>query len=86
MELLSSSSLLHGKEAPPSPANFQSYEHKPTLTLDSNSQVLTLDYVAEVAGFPYVEISSVSEPGAQIELKYTEPYEGLSLPYGDGPW
>lgn len=75
-----------GKESPSKPTAFRSYKHRSTFTLDTNSPVLTLDYGAEVAGFPFVEISSLSAQGAQIELKYSEPYDGLALPYGDGPW
>ena len=56
------------------------------ITLDSASPVVTLDYGAEVAGFPYVEISSLAGDAAQVEMKYSEPFDGLDLPYGDGPW
>lgn len=54
------------------------------LTLDPNSPVLTLDYGADVAGFPFVETSSISGP-TQIELKYSEPFDGLVMQFGDGP-
>ncbi|KAG9242195.1 hypothetical protein BJ878DRAFT_516741, partial [Calycina marina] len=33
------------------------------LTLDSANRILTLDYGAEVSGFPFVEISEVGAPG-----------------------
>lgn len=56
------------------------------LKLDAASPVLTLDYGAEVAGFPYFGVQSISgAKDAQVELKYSEPYHGLSLPYSDGP-
>lgn len=56
------------------------------VTLDSSNPVLTLDYGTEVAGFPYVQVTSVSGSEAQIELKYTEAFSGLANAYGDGPW
>ena len=55
------------------------------VTLDSSSPVLTLDYGSEVGGFPWVEVESPDGP-VQIELKYSEPFDGLGMPYGDGPW
>lgn len=54
------------------------------LTLDATSPVLTLDYGTEVGGFPFVQSSSIAGP-TQIELKYSEPYDGLSAEFGDGP-
>lgn len=63
----------------------QSYSGN-TLKLDTSTPVLTLDYGDEVGGFPFVEIASVSGSAAQIELKYSEQFAGLGLPYGDGPW
>jgi hypothetical protein len=74
------------KESPVKPDQFQHCESAATFTLNASSPTLSLDYGAEVAGFPYVEISSFTGEYAQIELKYSEPYEGLGLPYGDGPW
>lgn len=56
------------------------------LTLNLSSPVLTLDYGTEVAGFPFVQVSSVSGPPSQIELKYSEPFDGLNVAYSDGPW
>lgn len=56
------------------------------MTLDSSTPVLTLDYGAEVAGFPFFEVTSVGGSTAQIELKYSEQFQGLNLDYGDGPW
>ncbi|KAF8861335.1 Six-hairpin glycosidase [Acephala macrosclerotiorum] len=56
------------------------------VTLDSSAPVLTLDYGADVAGFPYFEVTSLAGPAAQIELKYSEQFEGLNLNTGDGPW
>jgi hypothetical protein len=56
------------------------------LTLNISSPVLALDYGTEVAGFPFVQVSSVSGPPSQIELKYSEPFDGLNVAYSDGPW
>lgn len=75
-----------GKKSPSKPFGFQRCGSSSSFILNSSSPVLSLDYGAEVAGFPYVEISSLEGNYAQIELKYSEPYEGLGLPYGDGPW
>ena len=65
--------------------DLQTYSNN-KVTLNASSPVLTLDYGAEVAGFPYFEVTSVGESAAQIELKYSEPFAGLSLATGDGPW
>lgn len=65
-------------------SNLSPYSGK-SITLDAQNPVLTLDYGAEVAGFPFVEVASLDTSGAQIELKYSEPYGGLELPVGDGP-
>ena len=56
------------------------------LTLDAANPVVTLDYGANIAGFPFVEVSSVSASGAQIELKYSEPFGGLKEPWSNGPF
>ena len=56
------------------------------LTLDIFSPVLTLDYGAEVAGLPFVQVSSMSGPSSQIEIKYSEPFDGLDKKFSDGPW
>lgn len=56
------------------------------VTLNTQSPVLTLDYGAEVAGFPYFEVASLAEPAVQLELKYSEQFGGLNLSTGDGPW
>ena len=64
----------------------QKYSGNTKVTLNSSAPVLTLDYGAEVAGFPYFEVTSLSGPAAQIELKYSEPFDGLNQQKGDGPW
>lgn len=55
-----------------------------TLDFDKNS-VVTLDYGREVAGYPYFEISNVKGP-VQIEVKYTEQFDGLNHVWADGPY
>jgi hypothetical protein len=75
-----------GKESPAKPDQCQHCESTTTFTLNASSPTLSLDYGAEVAGFPYVHISSFIGEYAQIELKDSEPYEGLGMSYGDGPW
>lgn len=75
-----------GQESPSKAVGFQGCKSASPYILNTSSPVLSLDYGTEVAGSPYVEISALDGEYAQIEMKYTEPYEGLSLPYGDGPW
>ncbi|OOQ84388.1 glycoside [Penicillium brasilianum] len=57
-----------------------------SVTLDfDNNPVVTLDYGHEVAGFPYFQISDVNNP-VQIEVKYTEQFDGLNHVWADGPY
>lgn len=65
-------------------AGLQPYT-KSLITLDVNSPIVTLDYGHEIAGWPYVEVEALAEP-VQIELKYSEPFDGLKEAQGDGPW
>lgn len=53
--------------------------------MTETSPLATLDYTAEVGGFPFLEVSSISGP-SQIEVKYTEAFDGLNQPFADGPW
>ncbi|KAK1995306.1 Six-hairpin glycosidase [Colletotrichum falcatum] len=55
------------------------------FTLSPDTPIATLDYGAERAGYPIFDIASLSAP-AQIEVKYTEHFDGLSHPFGDGPF
>lgn len=55
------------------------------VTLNPSAPILTLDYGADVAGFPYFEVTTFTGPAVQIELKYSEQFPGLSLNTGDGP-
>lgn len=67
----------------PVDSGLAAYSTRRKYVLSKHSPVLTLDYGVDVAGFPYVDI--VSGTG-QIELKYTEDFDGLNQIYGDGPW
>lgn len=73
-----------GLDTPEDTDSFKPYGAESGLTLTTSSPVLTLDYGAEVAGFPYVVVQTTRGP-TQVELKYSEPYDGLQLPYSDGP-
>ncbi|KAJ5682304.1 glycoside hydrolase family 78 protein [Penicillium macrosclerotiorum] len=56
------------------------------ITLDSDeSTLVTLDYGFEVAGFPYFQVSDLDRP-LQIEIKYTEQFDGLNHVWADGPY
>ena len=45
----------------------------------------TLDFGYEVAGYPYFVVSSLTKP-VQVELKYSEQFDGLNHVWGDGPF
>lgn len=45
----------------------------------------TLDYGIERAGYAFFTVSSLSQP-VQIEVRYSEPFAGLSDPHSDGPF
>ncbi|KAJ5532139.1 hypothetical protein N7494_008691 [Penicillium frequentans] len=55
------------------------------FVLTVHSPIATIDYGSETAGYPFFEIESV-EAQAQIEVKYSEPYDGLQHVWGDGPY
>ncbi|WDK13202.1 hypothetical protein CGRA01v4_04483 [Colletotrichum graminicola] len=55
------------------------------FTLSPDTPVATLDYGAERAGYPIFDVTSLSAP-AQIEVKYTEHFDGLNHPFSDGPF
>ncbi|KAL2879863.1 hypothetical protein SGCOL_004908 [Colletotrichum sp. CLE4] len=55
------------------------------FSLSPEIPLATLDYGAERAGYPTFEVSAISEP-VQIEVKYTEHFDGLNHPFGDGPY
>lgn len=58
--------------------------HSREFALTSNTPCATLDYGADVAGFPVFDIISLSGP-AQLEVKYSEQFSGLLEPLSDGP-
>ncbi|GKT43514.1 uncharacterized protein ColSpa_03695 [Colletotrichum spaethianum] len=55
------------------------------FTLSPGIPVATLDYGAEKAGFPIFDVSALSGP-VQVEVKYTEHFDGLNHPFSDGPY
>lgn len=55
------------------------------FTLDETNPVATLDYGGESAGYPFFEVSSLTG-AAQVEVKYTEEFDGLNQPFSDGPF
>ena len=57
-----------------------------SVTLDTNTRVLTLDYGTEVGGWPWIEVSTLDNGPVEVELKYSEMYDGLFTPLSDGPW
>ncbi|TDZ21665.1 hypothetical protein Cob_v005285 [Colletotrichum orbiculare MAFF 240422] len=65
-------------------AQLQTQQFAP-FTLTPDIPVATLDYGAERAGFPFLDVSALDAP-AQIEVKYTEHFDGLHHPFGDGPY
>lgn len=58
----------------------------PPLHLANVGDTLTLDYGKAVAGKPTFEITSIGSPYAQIEVKYTEAFQGLLTNQSDGPF
>ncbi|KAJ0423195.1 hypothetical protein BJY00DRAFT_310324 [Aspergillus carlsbadensis] len=52
--------------------------------LTPNTPCATVDYSANVAGFPVFDVTSLSGP-AEIEVKYSEQFSGLLEPLSDGP-
>ncbi|KAB8207990.1 Six-hairpin glycosidase-like protein [Aspergillus parasiticus] len=55
------------------------------FALDPQSPLATVDYGAERAGYPFFVVSSLSQP-AQLEVKYSEEFNGLNRPFSDGPY
>ncbi|KAL4930987.1 putative alpha-L-rhamnosidase C [Aspergillus undulatus] len=69
-----------------SSGGFHSYNANATcITLSPSQPNVTLDYGAEVGGYPFLYIHSLSGT-VQIEAKYSEAKPGLDVPYADGPW
>lgn len=69
-----------------------SYSSRMSVTLSNNSnnasRVLTLDFASEVAGWPWLEVTAVNlkQGPVQVELKYSEEFNGLNSALADGPW
>jgi hypothetical protein len=59
------------------------YNSNQPITLSVESPLLTLDYGSNVAGFPVFQVASGA---GQIEVKYSEAFDGLNKQYGDGLW
>ncbi|KAE8334041.1 Six-hairpin glycosidase-like protein [Aspergillus sergii] len=55
------------------------------FALDPQSSLATVDYGAERAGYPFFVVSSLSQP-VQLEVKYSEEFNGLNHPFSDGPY
>lgn len=55
------------------------------FTLSSESAFATIDYGAEVAGWPTFHVAALSGV-VQIEVKYSEPFDGLGHTFSDGPF
>ncbi|KAB8222926.1 Six-hairpin glycosidase-like protein [Aspergillus novoparasiticus] len=55
------------------------------FALDPQSPLATVDYGAERAGYPFFVVSSLSQP-VQLEVKYSEEFNGLNHPFSDGPY
>ncbi|KAH8885313.1 Six-hairpin glycosidase, partial [Thozetella sp. PMI_491] len=56
------------------------------IMLNASHPVLTLDYGMEIGGWPFIDVATGPEVPVQVEFKYTEPFDGLNHPWGDGPW
>lgn len=53
--------------------------------MNDETTLATLDYGIERAGYAFFTVSSLSQP-VQIEVRYSEPFAGLSDPWSDGPF
>ncbi|OJD40544.1 glycoside hydrolase family 78 protein [Diplodia corticola] len=62
------------------------YSSSTCVTLTAARPVVTLDYVWEIGGFPFIEVTDVPTRGVQIESRYSEAKTNLDLPQADGPW
>ncbi|KAL7337612.1 catalytic activity: RhaA is able to hydrolyze alpha-1 [Rhodotorula toruloides] len=57
-----------------------------TISLKNEGDLFTLDYGRDVAGRPFFEVTALGSPYAQLEVKYTEAFNGLKVNYSDGPF
>ncbi|KAK8253209.1 Six-hairpin glycosidase-like protein [Phyllosticta capitalensis] len=62
------------------------YSDSSFISLSRSNPTTVLDYGTESAGFPFIEVASLSDPGVQIELRYSEGKAYLDEPQADGPW
>lgn len=53
--------------------------------MSPEAPLATLDYGIERAGYAFFSVSNLSQP-IQIEVRYSEPFAGLSDPFSDGPF
>lgn len=53
--------------------------------MNEGAPLATLDYGIERAGYAFFTVSNLSQP-VQIEVRYSEPFAGLSDPWSDGPF
>ncbi|KAE8153050.1 Six-hairpin glycosidase-like protein [Aspergillus avenaceus] len=56
-----------------------------TFKLSEHTPLATIDYGVERAGYPFFHVDSLTNP-VQVEVKYSEEFEGLNSPFGDGPY
>lgn len=45
-----------------------------------------VDYGCDQAGIPFFDVAELDGDYAQLEIKYTEAYNGLKVNYSDGPF
>lgn len=75
--------ISYGLSTVPAESGLVAHSTQRKYALSKHTPVLTLNYGVDVACFPYIDIVSGT---CQIELKYTEDFDGLNQLYGDGPW
>jgi hypothetical protein len=56
-----------------------------SFSLTPENPIATIDYGVERGGFPLFSVSALDGP-VEIEVKYSEAFDSLSHPYGDGPY
>ncbi|KAH8645996.1 glycoside hydrolase family 78 protein [Tricladium varicosporioides] len=79
-ELFIPKGIALGKELSSNTAQVGSFQ----LQLTPSTPVATLDYGNEVAGYPFFNVVSVTG-SVQIEIKYSEEFNGLLSNFSDGP-
>ncbi|USP75811.1 glycoside hydrolase family 78 protein [Curvularia clavata] len=61
------------------------YSNTTVVTLSPAHPIITLDYGADVAGFPFF-VAAENGASAQIEVKYSESFATIQGDNADGPW